>query len=379
MSGARREEDAEARGHVTVSPRASCTGTALVAAGLLTQRPHRAAAVRSLALNIRKATSVVQPFKKAFAKLTNLYDLALVSDTVELFEALLVTPPHLRILRVGGRNYPACFHDILTAHSRIDDLSIEFVCNISSAKGSKTQRTRLLSDGALLPSIKTLSLSAGTFSPTLVRYSYPITSLELLKPSHEDTTYALRLFSQTLVSFSILKLITSDCPSRCFWPTWALHCVRLPKLRILEMHHQWGSDLQLDGGEFDYPDVDAMEVPGLGKSCPELETIIWAVEHGVPENLYEDWSEGDAPIQHYVRTLVDALPSFARLAVFDPEEATTTSDGLFYGDIWTRDNMDSDEPENDVIDAPRWKKEACAAAGSRRKSERVGNRRLRHA
>ncbi|KAJ3016315.1 hypothetical protein NUW54_g834 [Trametes sanguinea] len=59
------------------------------------QRPHRAAAVRSLALNIRKATSVVQPFEKAFAKLTNLYDLALVSDTSGRAQLSCVLPRHL--------------------------------------------------------------------------------------------------------------------------------------------------------------------------------------------------------------------------------------------------------------------------------------------
>ncbi|KAL7278253.1 hypothetical protein ACG7TL_008229 [Trametes sanguinea] len=205
-------------------------------------------------------------------------------------------------------------------------------------------------------------VAASTFPPKLIQYSYPITSLELSRPYHEDTTYALKLFKQTLVLFTVLKLITSECPSRCFWPTWMLHGARLPKLRILQVQNQWGMDLQLDEGEFDYPDVEAMEVPGLGKSCPKLETIIWAVEQGVPEALYEDWSEGDAPIQNYVRTLVDTLPSFVRLVVYDPEEATTTPDGMFYGDIWTQENMDSDEPDNDVVDTPLWKQEACAAA-----------------
>ncbi|KAI9065757.1 hypothetical protein FKP32DRAFT_1602193 [Trametes sanguinea] len=164
-------------------------------------------------------------------------------------------------------------------------------------------------------------------SPLLV-----ITSLELLKPSHDDTTYALKLFSQTLVSFSILKLITSDCPSRCFWPTWALHGVRLPKLRILE-HHQWGSDLQLDETDMDTPSSTQWS-----RTRRPREPV-----RGLERRVRADPTlRGDARRR---------APVLAGLAVYDPDEATATSDGLFYSDIWTQEKMDSDQPGNDVVDA----------------------------
>ncbi|CDO76657.1 hypothetical protein BN946_scf184986.g10 [Trametes cinnabarina] len=322
------------------------------------ERPHRATAVRVLSLNIKRCSTIVKLFINAFSKLTNLFDLTLNTDTVELFDALLTTPPHLSLLEVGGLNYPPRFHDILTAQSRLKNLHIRFVDHPIFPIRDNEPRIPPLADGALLPSIKTLHLEAPLFPPTLITYSYPVTTLALTRPTHEQTAYALNLFRDTLVCFVIVKELNSRCPSRCFWPTWVLNGVHLRRLSMLDVRNEWGWDLRLNAGTFHYPDLDMMAVPGLRESCPMLRTIIWAVEYLVPETLYEGHTEGVAPIQLYVRMLCDTLPNFVRLAVYDEEETVETPDGLFYGDIWTRENKDSDEPDTDVVDKPRWLNEA---------------------
>ncbi|CDO70534.1 hypothetical protein BN946_scf184573.g2 [Trametes cinnabarina] len=87
----------------------------------------RAARPHAVRLDVGKVTSLIQPFKSAFPKLTNLEHLVLMADPAELFDALQTTPPYLRILKVGGRNYPPCFNDILSEQSHLKGLSIKFL------------------------------------------------------------------------------------------------------------------------------------------------------------------------------------------------------------------------------------------------------------
>ncbi|OSD00608.1 hypothetical protein PYCCODRAFT_671967 [Trametes coccinea BRFM310] len=317
-------------------------------------RPHRALAVRSLSLVIKRAATIVHLFKNAFPKLVNLLVLTLVSDTVQLFDPLLTTPPHVLSLVVGGANYPPRFRDILSAQSHVRGLCIEFPAG--------DEQIPPFAGKDLLPNLHVLRLSAHIFPPTLFTYAYPLTSLTLVKPSHEDMSHALQLFGETLLVFVILKEVTPRCSPRCFWPTWLLRGVRLRKLRYLEVQQEWSWDLQRDMGDFDYPVVEAMTDPGLKEACPMLQTIVWGTEYLVTDSLYESvLGDGPAPIHQYVRMLFDVFPRLDRLAVYDRIDVDDDSRRRILGDIWTRANKDSDDPDYGLVDTPGWMDKALAA------------------
>ncbi|KAL7284492.1 hypothetical protein ACG7TL_001783 [Trametes sanguinea] len=314
-------------------------------------RPHRAPAVRSLSLVIKRAATIVHLFKNAFPKLVNLLVLTLVSDTVQLFDPLLTTPPHVLSLVVGGANCPPRIQDILSAQSQVKGLCIEFSAGEAQIPP--------FADKDLLPNIRVLRLSAHIFPPTLFTYAYPLTSLTLMNPSHEDMSYALQLFGETLLVFAILKEVTPHCSPRCFWPTCVLRGVRLRKLRYLEVQQQWSWDLQHDMGDFDYPVVEAMTDPGLKEACPMLQTIVWGTESLVTESLYESvLGNGPAPIHEYARMLFDVFPRLDRLAVYDRIDVDDDSRRRKLGDIWTRANKDSDDADYGLVDTRGWMDEA---------------------
>ncbi|CDO76655.1 hypothetical protein BN946_scf184986.g8 [Trametes cinnabarina] len=322
-------------------------------------RPHRAAAVRMLGVHVRTAKSIVQPFKLAFPKFTNLFRLAITSNTVELFEALLTAPPYIRILIVAGEHYPPRFPDILAAQSQIDTMHIRFMVCGEFANPRRRSKIPPLADGTVLPNLQNLLLDADAFHPTLFTHAYSITSLTLVNPSHEHRTYALKLFRETLVSFAVYEDIELECPPRCFWPTWTLHDIHLPKLGVLEVHQNLDEVVYMEGSLFEFPVVDVMTVPGLRESCPMLRTIIWGVDDPALMILYDNPEEDvPGPIRLYLRMLLDTFPHFVRLVVYDRVDTPDVTGKPFFGDIWTRENKDNVAPDRGIVDVGRWRREA---------------------
>ncbi|OSC97167.1 hypothetical protein PYCCODRAFT_1192344 [Trametes coccinea BRFM310] len=331
---------------------------------------HRATAVRALTLDITRAATITSLFGHAFPKFTNVCKLRLRTTTMVLFDVLLETRPHLRQLHVSGSQYPPRFHDMLRAQPQLEDLmfnfgprykSADYLVPLAEEGGGAEQHFPPLADGALLPSLKALRLTASVFPPTLVTYAYSITTLMLLTPTHKQTTYALGLFSPTIISLSVWQPLSSHCPTRCFSPTSVLDGVRLPKLRILQVVQQCSYELRPHMERSDYPGIDAKSIMALRESCGMLETIIWGVECYLLNSLYAGRESGNAPIQRYARLLVDTIPHLVRFAAYNALRGHNTVDGYIHGDIWTRASLHGDEPVNDVVDELVWENDAIAA------------------
>ncbi|CDO76656.1 hypothetical protein BN946_scf184986.g9 [Trametes cinnabarina] len=322
-------------------------------------KPHRAAAVRIFGLDIAEADTVVQLLKSAMPKMTNLHRVYLMSDTVELFEALLEAPPQLRILEVGGSNYPPCFHDALFRQSHLESLRIQFDASGVSATGDEDVYIHLLSDGALLPNIKRLTLDANLFRPSLLKYAFPITCLTLSSPSTEDIHDALKLFSQTLVSLVAYGVThPSQVVHRSCLPTSLLRDAYLPKLSILHAFFEpdWIVPYSLE-----HLHVDGMVIRALRGSCPALRTVIWEIDGPLRQLLYgEQAGSGVAPIHIYMRKVFETHPTFVRLAVYERARVFLPSGTLPYGNIWTRANKDAENADRDFIDFSKWQAEALA-------------------
>ncbi|KAI0368167.1 hypothetical protein BV20DRAFT_912670, partial [Pilatotrama ljubarskyi] len=152
------------------------------------KRTHRRTAVRTLLIEVFGGATFITGWKRAIPSLTNLRALALIVDEPVLFDHLLGAPFCLEALTVGGKNYPACFPDILASQPDLRKLSLSF--EIADSKNAS--ELPALSDPALLPQLRTLAISAHTFPPQCFVHPYAITDLTLIRPAHAGLSHALR-------------------------------------------------------------------------------------------------------------------------------------------------------------------------------------------
>ncbi|KAI0641613.1 hypothetical protein C8Q79DRAFT_988242 [Trametes meyenii] len=320
-------------------------------------QPRRAACLRKLHIEVARGSTLQPHLKRALPLFANLCDLVFIVDDPPVFELLRNVPFKLRSFGAGGMAYPKCFLSVLVFQPTIEHLALSF-----DARGCCYGAVMpCFSDPKLFPRLRSLALDAECFPPHYFLHSYPITELMLDKPYPNDITKALQLFGQTLVSLTIERRLadrTTLEPS--IWPTSAIFedgIAVLPNLRFLDVFDTTSS---FRSGEFDGEQLWRMQVPGLGKACPAIRTVVWSVEREDIDCLSEDQVR---LTDRYARMLFKQWPTLVRFAFLTPGgEMEATGDGP-YGHVWTRGHgVRAIGPEKAEVGVEDWRREEMAGS-----------------
>lgn len=202
----------------------------------IVKRPCRAAYIRRLVVSIRGGASIKQHLERALPMLTNLAWLELEVGDTSIFDILLDVPFRLRTLLLCGCRCSPRLEDILARQPDIERLSLLF-----SSDGLEEQVLPRIERPDILHKLHTLVVMAGFFPFTGITYPYPISHLAVIGARHEDLTYIVDLFSSTLVTLYIFRVVSEICTPLCYWPASMFRDARFPILEHMNittlLHH----------------------------------------------------------------------------------------------------------------------------------------------
>ncbi|KAI0667147.1 hypothetical protein C8Q78DRAFT_389638 [Trametes maxima] len=321
--------------------------------------------------------------KQAFPLLINLRSLEFDSSyECDIYKLLVSMPFRLRTFSAAGWGYPIAFKDVLASQPTIESLTLSFDitdalplpdCIVLASSGSKQEYTAApgLDRAELLPRMRKLIVDADRFPVAHINAPFAITHLYLDRANRNDLAHALHLFGSTLVALDLPRRHEAQPPESRFttlWPTNMLSGARLPRLRYFKVFDAYPQVNDTIDPTFEPPDLDPALTGTLRAGCPELRTLVWAVE---PEDMDQlttrlDDSPTDMLVMRYTQMLFKALPRLARFANYDMTDPSETPEGLPYGHIFVKNGEGKvEEPaQKSVIDADKWLSEELAADAS---------------